>query len=321
MDPNIGRWLLLLCGRDPISVMRNEWVKTISIINSLSINLMATDPSEMQSDDQQAVISPDGLQRWFRNNVLHRDGDQPAVIYRDGTQYWYQNGELHRDGNQPAIIFCDGTQKWYRFGVPARDNDQPTAIYPNGTQEWSDGRYRGYDQLHRDGDQPAVIRKNGHRMWYQHDQIHRDNGRPAVIDADGCRLWYEHGRFLNGTKMSDTNLYKVFLMVDQSEQLSEWLKFKDLCLDQEEISTVLTGTDDGYELEQIRNRWNRVVAGMNSARIAQLQAERDKLNAELDKLGQSLQTMNLSVSAKRSGSGSDVDPDTDPGVNPKRIRV
>ena len=59
----------------------------------------------------ECKISPDGSQRWYLNDKLHRE-DGPAIICPDGTQRWYLNGKCHREDG-PAIIYSDGTQVWY----------------------------------------------------------------------------------------------------------------------------------------------------------------------------------------------------------------
>jgi hypothetical protein len=230
------------------------------------------------------TTNPYGLQSWYKYGKIHRDDDQPAVIRPNGTRYWVQYGQIHRDNDQPAIICSDGTRMWYRFGVPDRDNDQPNIVYANGAQEW-----RNHE-----------------------GQLHRINEYPAIIDSTGRRLWYNQGTLIGSTGLTD--LYRLFILVTQSERLSYWYKFKDLCLDPEEIAAALSGTDGGYELEQIRSRWNRFITEIKRTKMAQIQAERDKLNAELDELGQSLQSMTLSHGGKRCG----VD---DVLSDPKRIRV
>ena len=76
------------------------------------------------SSDSYYVRLRNGTQRWYKNNVIHRDGDLPATIYslyknNEHGQEWYQHGNLHRDNDLPAIIRMkpDGTivsQSWYK---------------------------------------------------------------------------------------------------------------------------------------------------------------------------------------------------------------
>ncbi len=94
----------------------------------------------------------DGLQRWYKNKLLHRD-DGPTSIHANGDQYWYQHGKLHRDGGPAFIDACE--QRWYQHG-----------------------------KLHRDGG-PAVI-DGCEQRWYQHGKLYRNHGH-AII----CKEWYQ----------------------------------------------------------------------------------------------------------------------------------
>jgi hypothetical protein len=107
----------------------------------------------------------DGVQKWYKNGKLHRDGDQPAVITRpvNGDQYWYQDGKRHRDGDKPAMILLSiGSRGWYQNGKQHRDNG-PSRTFADGTE-----------------------------FWYQNGKQHRDDG-PAVTYANGTQRWYHNG--------------------------------------------------------------------------------------------------------------------------------
>ena len=81
-------------------------------------------------------IDSNGIQIFYKNGQLHRDGDLPAVIYPTGGQEFYKNGQRHRDGDLPAYIRPDGMQMFYKNGQRHRDGDLPAVIYPNGTKEF-----------------------------------------------------------------------------------------------------------------------------------------------------------------------------------------
>ena len=48
--------------------------------------------------DSSPVITPDGTQTWYQNNLIHRDNDLPAIIYSYGRQVWFQNGQRQSEG-------------------------------------------------------------------------------------------------------------------------------------------------------------------------------------------------------------------------------
>lgn len=77
-----------------------------------------------------------GIERWYKDGELHRDGDQPAIIYDDGSRYWYQHGQVHRDADKPAVICADGYQAWYKADKRHRDGDKPARIWPNDKVEY-----------------------------------------------------------------------------------------------------------------------------------------------------------------------------------------
>ena len=134
----------------------------------------------------------EGDREWLDSNCRHvsphSHGDVPIETW-PGLQRWYRDGELHRDGDLPAMIKPDGTQRWYKYGKWHRDNDLPAEIWADGTQKW----YK-YGECHRVGDLPAVIQANGTQYWYRDGKQHRDGDLPAVIYADGTQFWYLHGK-------------------------------------------------------------------------------------------------------------------------------
>ena len=81
---------------------------------------------------QGKYIDPKGVERWFKDGMLHRE-DGPAVI-DSGDEYWYKDGKLHREDG-PAVIHKDGTKFWYKNGVRHRE-DGPAVIYSEGSRYW-----------------------------------------------------------------------------------------------------------------------------------------------------------------------------------------
>jgi hypothetical protein len=82
------------------------------------------------------IIDAEGNQRWYKDDVLHRDGDEPAIIDVNGSKYWYVNDKRHRENDQPAIIWASGAKHWYINNKLHRENDQPAIIFAKGCNEW-----------------------------------------------------------------------------------------------------------------------------------------------------------------------------------------
>jgi hypothetical protein len=89
--------------------------------------------------EYKVEIDDVGSERWYnKDNQLHRDDDKPAVVHPNGIQYWYRNGMLHRDGG-PATSFPDGSESWFKDGILHRENG-PALTFANGTKEyWLNG--------------------------------------------------------------------------------------------------------------------------------------------------------------------------------------
>ena len=90
---------------------------------------------EPHSFDDVPIVNNYGVQQWYREGKLHRDGDLPAVMHT-GCSHWHKDGKLHRDGDFPAVIETNGTQFWYKDGKLHRDGDLPAVIYADGLQFW-----------------------------------------------------------------------------------------------------------------------------------------------------------------------------------------
>ena len=136
-----------------------------------------------------APIIKNGVSKWYKNGVYHRDNDLPAMIcHSKQTFYWYINGILHRENDLPAIESLHFS-KWYKHGILHRDGDLPCVIIYNNTIEyWKNGK------LHRDNNLPAVIRNNGLTMYYVNGLLHRDDDLPAIEHKELERKeWFRHG--------------------------------------------------------------------------------------------------------------------------------
>lgn len=185
------------------------------------------------SEGDHMIIDPNGIQRWFNKDKLHRSNDLPAVIHPSGRKEWYLYGRLHRDNDQPAVIENCGRMEWYNNGLMHRDHDLPALIQASGGKHWfqdgkyhrigapayigaegeeqwyqygvlhrDDGpalitkeyqRYYSHGKRHRDHDEPACILKD-RQMWFQNDRLHRDHDRPAIIYNNGKQEYYINGQ-------------------------------------------------------------------------------------------------------------------------------
>jgi hypothetical protein len=114
--------------------------------------------------DQPAIICPNGLREWRKNNLLHRDNDMPAVIDNNGMEWWTR-GVPHRIGG-PAVINTNNSKFWIQNGKFHRDDDLP-AICSKDEQVW----YQ-HGKKHRDGDKPARIWGNI-QEWYHYDVLYK----------------------------------------------------------------------------------------------------------------------------------------------------
>ena len=84
---------------------------SLAVIDVLSFLGTMTDENEM------SVFVINGHEiRWYKDDMLHRDGDKPAVIYAGGDVYYHKNGNRHRDGNKPAVIYANGAAWYYKNG-------------------------------------------------------------------------------------------------------------------------------------------------------------------------------------------------------------
>ncbi len=159
---------------------------------STPFNHLTPQESSTKTDNGVVMISDtEGVQLYYKDGKLHRDGDLPAIIYPDGRKKWCKDGVLHRDGDLPAIVYPDSSRLWYRRGELHRDGDLPAIFYRNGYKSW----YKK-GKLHRDGDLPAIIYPDGEREWCKNGVLHRDGDKPAIVKPDGYQAWYVEGNFI-----------------------------------------------------------------------------------------------------------------------------
>jgi hypothetical protein len=115
-------------------------------------------------------------QKWYKNDMQHRDGDQPAEIYTGADNWkdmiWYQDGVKCRYGDKPvSITQTSEVRKTWMLdnGTLVEDDYNIVKRYRNGV-------------LHADNDQPAFIDKSqGKYVWCQNGKLHRDNNQPAAV--------------------------------------------------------------------------------------------------------------------------------------------
>jgi antitoxin component YwqK of YwqJK toxin-antitoxin module len=141
---------------------------------------------ELYKDSDEYIKRPNGIQEWFKDGKLHREGDQPSVIGYAGSFAWHKNGKLHREGDRPAIICENGDKFWFREGKKHRENDRPAVIKVSGDMEWYDN-----GRKHREGDLPACIQSDGTRIWYYNGDVRRDGDLPAIIYGNGDMEWFD----------------------------------------------------------------------------------------------------------------------------------
>lgn len=179
-----------------------------------------------------ALVLSNGIKKWYRNGVLHRE-DGPAAIDRTSKEWWFQgklhrvgdpavvrlghkewweNGVRHRGGDFPAIMSKEEGEQWWVNGKRHRENRKPAIIKTDGSKEYweNDNRILSSEALltitnegdiewkidgvlHRDGDMPAVERMNGDKEWWHFGERHREKGLPAVvIERDNRVFRYEY---------------------------------------------------------------------------------------------------------------------------------
>ena len=64
----------------------------------------------------KVTVDEEGIERWYLNDLLHREEDKPAIIFPNGDMGWYYKGELDRENSKPALIFANGNKAWFIRG-------------------------------------------------------------------------------------------------------------------------------------------------------------------------------------------------------------
>lgn len=92
-------------------------------------------------NDKPAIITSNGVKKWYNHGVKHRSGDKPAQVSKS-INCWYKDGKMHRLGAPAQIRIDPKTKKiittdWYWEGV------QAIRIHTNKNQVsrlWHDGK-------------------------------------------------------------------------------------------------------------------------------------------------------------------------------------
>jgi hypothetical protein len=71
------------------------------------------------------VVDEYGTKRWYKDDLLHRDGDLPAIEYANGDKEWWVEGKRHRDGGLPAVEWSNGQKQWWVNDKFIRNNYNP----------------------------------------------------------------------------------------------------------------------------------------------------------------------------------------------------
>jgi DNA-binding transcriptional MerR regulator len=186
-------------------------------------------------------------------------------------------------------------------------NDQPAITKPDGTQEWyCQGR------LHRDGGRPARIGP-GQMWWFVNGTSSRDPSVGPAIDIDLPEIrqieWMVDGQLIDRVETGDSERYKVFKLVTNSESVHFWRRFRTLGVDDDEIREILAGDSD--EIAHLRKRWTLQI-------IADKKAERERITQQMDDelAGLTSQLSQLKVGGFEKRSGSE-----DECASVKRIRI
>lgn len=60
---------------------------------------------KLHSFNDNPAYSSLGINKWYKNGVLHRNNDLPAYIEEQFVLKWYNNGKIHRDNLKPAVKY------------------------------------------------------------------------------------------------------------------------------------------------------------------------------------------------------------------------
>jgi hypothetical protein len=69
--------------------------------------------------------SVDGTEKWYENDVLHRE-NAPAVIGDNGKSLlWFKHGVMHRDDGPAVVLTNSGTkiEKWFLNGQASTEKE------------------------------------------------------------------------------------------------------------------------------------------------------------------------------------------------------
>ena len=88
----------------------------------------------IDTSNRYTIMTSDGVTKYFKDKILHRDGDLPAIIERNGSKWYYKYGKLHRDNGLPAVEYSNGGKRWYVNDVLYRGGNLPPIILSDDTR-------------------------------------------------------------------------------------------------------------------------------------------------------------------------------------------
>lgn len=71
-------------------------------------------------NDEPAVILESGVEKWYKDGVLHRDNN-PAIIIPGYEMQYYCMGKKHRE-NGPAIVNIEYQEYWINDNIISKEN-------------------------------------------------------------------------------------------------------------------------------------------------------------------------------------------------------
>ena len=74
-------------------------------------------------EDNYEVRTENGVIRYYKNGLLHRDNDFPAIEWNNGNKVWWFEGKLHRI-NGPTVEYSNGNKEWWYEGKQIKCSSQ-----------------------------------------------------------------------------------------------------------------------------------------------------------------------------------------------------
>jgi hypothetical protein len=165
--------------------IKYHYSKSVGVETTITVNGILHCESDLSS---KSIIFPDkedeklNVERWFKNDCLHRCNDKPAYIEGLHIKKWYNKGLLHRDNDKPAIINF-GDYQWFQYGVLHRDVDKPSLI--------------------------EIIRWGTRSVWYKNGKKHRLNNPADIIENPAMLELFQQIYYLEGYTSQDEEYKKI----------------------------------------------------------------------------------------------------------------